>query len=98
MTVQSPSEDCNSSDDVYSSVQESSDNNGTLNEAGYHIRGNDKLGPLPAVPNRQDANNNSSKTDNEDSSVANDKNNNYIKAKDMPNITKNSRGKSNHFG
>ena len=52
MTVPSGSEDTASSDDVYSSVPDtSSDNNDTLDqrkEKRYHK--GDKLGPLPAVP------------------------------------------------
>ena len=52
MTVPSGSEDTASSDDVYSSVPDtSSDNNDTLDarkEKLYHK--GDKLGPLPAVP------------------------------------------------
>ena len=52
MTVPSGSEDTVSSDDVYSSVPDtSSDNTDTLDEKkGRRYQKGDKLGPLPAVP------------------------------------------------
>ena len=52
MTVPSASEDANSSDDVYSSVPDtSSDNIETLDERVFHPQRGDALGPLPAIPN-----------------------------------------------
>ena len=52
MTVPSGSEDTASSDDVYSSVPDtSSDNMDTMDEKkGRRYQKGDKLGPLPAVP------------------------------------------------
>ena len=52
MTVPSASEDANSSDDVYSSVPDtSSENIETLDERVFHPQRGDALGPLPALPN-----------------------------------------------
>ena len=52
MTVPSASEDANSSDDVYSSVPDtSSENIETLDERVFHPQRSDTLGPLPALPN-----------------------------------------------
>ena len=51
MTVPSASEDANSSDDVYSSVPDtSSEHIEALDERGFHHNRNDILGPLPALP------------------------------------------------
>ena len=52
MTVPSASEDANSSDDVYSSVPDtSSENIEPLDERVFHPQRGDTLGPLPALPN-----------------------------------------------
>ena len=51
MTVPSGSEDTASSDDVYSSVPDtSSDNMETIDAKEPRYQKSDKLGPLPAVP------------------------------------------------
>ena len=57
MTVPSASEDTNSSDDVYSSVPDTiSEHIEALDEKGFLRQRNDKLGPLPAVPNNMKEN------------------------------------------
>ena len=53
MTVPSPSDDTNSSDDVYSSVPDTtSEKIETLDVKRFHNSKGDKFGPLPSVPNK----------------------------------------------
>ena len=53
MTVPSPSDDTNSSDDVYSSVPDTtSEKIETLDVKRFQNSKGDKFGPLPSVPNK----------------------------------------------
>ena len=94
MTVQSPSEDTASSDDVYSSVPEDTTANNTLErkeDSSFLMRGKDKFGPLPAVPSllggitERNASFNKIEVDN-----INDENNNYRKESDSSTTTRKS--------
>lgn len=74
MTVPSGSEDTTSSDDVYSSVPDtSSDNMDAIHEKGTRYQKGDKLGPLPAVPQNH---HNTAKQTKHKNNVEMDENNN----------------------
>lgn len=92
MTVQSGSEDLNSSDDVYSSVPDSGNHIQTLDERGFHNRRKDKLGPLPAVPNiRSKDRNNNSNHNKQDINTADDGNNNVTNDREISNVKQGSK-------
>ena len=90
MTVQSGSEELTSSEGVYSSVPDSSDNNESLDESEVRNQRKGVLGPLPSLPDThsKDQNNNMKPSKNETSQIDDE---NMHLTKDKP-ISENKQG------